>query len=107
MNDKLDYPQITQDQLEVWLNNPVTKTYLQSLYFSHSQEKEAIGNGSCLNKESMERSFAAMNEAEGIKSGLTAAMDVVGLLNKHVLLEQAEDRAEVVMPDLENIIGTI
>ena len=100
----MKYPRLTKDQLEVWLNDPATRCYLKALLATHSRKCEAIGNGAMLDRSSMENTYGGLREAEGVKFGLDSAMDVVGRLREHELLEEVQEgEAEVVMPEIEVI----
>jgi hypothetical protein len=100
----MDYKRITQAQLEIWLNDPTTRAYLQSLYWSKQQYEEIQGNGSLMNKRSAELTYGNMMENEGLKSGYTNSMNAIEELERHDLLEVAADGEEPVeMPDIENI----
>jgi len=100
----LNYKQITQDQLELWLNNPVTKTYLQCLWWSQDQIKEIMGNGNLIDRSSMENTYGQMREAEGQKQGYLSSTDVLGQLMMHSMLDFPEPIPTIKMPDIENIL---
>jgi hypothetical protein len=104
MSNEMNHKQLPQHQLEEWLSNPVTKYYLQALWNSQDQIKEAIGNGGCIDFSSMERTFAETLMMEGKKQGYLSAMEVVSELARHELIE--ED-AKLVDPDCKDIINTI
>ena len=100
----MEYKQITQAQLEIWLNDQTTKAYLQSLYFSHSQHEEMQGDGQLVDFHSAERTYGLMMENEGVKQGYLKAMNVIYELDQHDLLEApAEGDEPLTMPDVKNI----
>jgi len=101
-NRIVQYRELTQSQLEIWLNDPVTKTYLQCLWWSQDQVKEVMGSGLLVDRSSMENTYGQIREAEGQKTGLSQAMDIVGQLRRHKMIE--ED-ADIESPSCENIIN--
>jgi hypothetical protein len=102
--DNIIHKQLTQHQLEIWLNDPVTKYYLQALWWSRDQVKEVQGKGGWFDINSMEKTFAGTAISEGKKEGYDSAMQVVNELSKHSLLD---DDVNLEMPKLEKIIDTI
>lgn len=67
-------------ELEMWLEQPITKIYIQRIGEEIRDLSEMIGRGSCLNNSSMDSTFASYNQAIGKLAGLTVAEDAEGLL---------------------------
>ena len=98
------YKQLSQSQVELWLNNPVTKAYLQCLWWSQDQISEVIGSGDLFDRGSMENTFRQLAEAEGEKNGYLGALRVVEELNRHEMLDP---KAKIEMPDVKTIIEDV
>ena len=82
-----EYPRVTQAQLEIWLDSPVTKTYLQCLKWSAEQITEAMGSGVFIDFHNADTTFGAMRDAIGHRNGFMKSSDPTEQLNKHEMLE--------------------
>jgi len=84
------HKRITQAQFDIWIDSPVTKTYLQCLEWSAEQNGEAMGNGSLLDISNNDLSMNRIQYANGVKFGLTSATDPMAHFKAHELLEEEE-----------------
>ena len=94
------YPRISQAQLEIWLDSPVTKVYLQSLQWSADQIREVLGKGGFINSSNSDLTFSGIHSALGEIKGLEEAGGVleesgedyrkervINLLNKYQMIK--------------------
>ena len=85
MTDK--HKRFSQAQMEIWLDNPVTKIYLQCLEWSGEQAEEIAGNGSVIDIGNNDRSMNSIHSLFGQKIGLTTASKPIALFNAHQMIE--------------------
>jgi len=85
--------------VELWLKDPVTRTYLQCLWWSQDQLREALGNGAGINLASMEETFSKTVITEGKKQGYMSALAVQDELRRHEMLDP---EAVIEMPEFKN-----
>ena len=76
---------------DIWLDNPVTKTYLQCLEWSGEQIAEILGNGGFVDSTNNDRTSNQIHSALGEKEGLIKAGNPNGLLITHEMLEIPEE----------------
>ncbi len=100
------YQKITQAQIEIWLNDPVTKTHLQCLWWSAEQIRELMGKGEFIDRKSMENSYGDTREAAGQIDGLESATDVIRHFNQHEMVDEIDykngDQYSYEYPEAEN-----
>ena len=90
MEDK--YKRVTQAQLEIWLDNPVTQKYLQCLGWSKEQIQEVLGKGGYIDSDNNDKSMNRIHSALGEQAGLEKAQDPTAILIAHQMLElEAEE----------------
>ena len=77
-------------QIEIWLDNPVTKTYLQCLEWSGEQIREALGKGGYVDSDNNDRTCNHVHSALGEAEGLAKAGSPQAILNTHEMLEEEE-----------------
>ena len=88
MQDK--HKRLSQAQFDIWIDNPVTKVYLQCLEWSAEQAEEIAGSGSLIDSSNNDLSMNHIHGVMGQKIGLTTASNPEQLLNTHKLLEEEE-----------------
>lgn len=88
MEDK--YPRISKDQLDLWLESPVTKVYLQCLEWSVEQISEVLGEGTWVS-DNNDKSMNVINRALGEKNGLLTAGKPESILRVHEMMEEECD----------------
>jgi len=93
----LQYPQITEDQLEIWLSSSVTQTYLQCLNWFLEDVKDEANDDKLVDSSNSDLTFANIHVNMGHKQGLRSAMDYKTLMNR---LEMIEPKKEA-EPDKE------
>ena len=92
MTEELEYPQITPAQLEIWMDSPVTKTYLQCLEWSADQIKEILGNGGMIDSSNSDLTHARLHSALGEKTGLLRATDPDIVMRTHKMIGVDHDK---------------
>ncbi len=68
-----NYPQITPDQLELWLANPVTKGYLRCLSWKEADTVEQAGTGKLVDSSNADMTHAMLHRALGQQDALKEA----------------------------------
>ena len=81
------YPRITQDQISIWLADPVTKTYFQCLHWMKEDVMDDMGKGGCIDSTNSDHTFAKSNVNLGYQQGLTYAYDYKLLFNRFAMVE--------------------
>ena len=90
-----NHPQVTKDQIEIWLQNPVTQVYLQSLQWFHEELVEHQGRDGQVDSTSSDVTFAATHINMGQKQGLVTAINYNSILERFGMIEpeKKEDAA--------------
>lgn len=88
MEDK--YKRVTQAQFDLWIDNPVTKTYLQCLEWSAEQIAESLGKGSNVDSSNNDLSMNIIHSRLGEKVGLLKAANPIDQFITHEMLEDKE-----------------
>lgn len=78
---------MTQAQLEIWLDSPITKTYLKCLIWSGEQISEVLGKGGFVDPANNDYTSNNIHIALGEKAGLIKAGDPAAILAVHGMLE--------------------
>ena len=85
----------TQAQFDIWIDNPVTRVYLQCLKWSAEQAEEIAGNGSLIDSSNNDLSMNHIHGVMGQKIGLITASNPESLFNTHEMIEiPKEEEAE-------------
>ena len=92
MQDK--HKRLSQPQFDIWIDNPVTRAYLQCLKWSAEQAAEIAGNGSLIDSSNNDRSMNNIHGVMGQKTGLNTASDPESLFRTHEMLEIPEEGDE-------------
>ena len=71
----MEIKEITRDQLDIWLNDPVTKVHLQCLDWEWEKRREMAGEPNLI-AESADHSHAMAFHHAGFMEGLKRAGDV-------------------------------
>lgn len=62
---RLEYPQITGDQFELWEANPVTKAYLRCLAWKEADTVEHTGTGRLVDSSNADMTHALVHRSLG------------------------------------------
>lgn len=89
----MDYPQVTHDQLDYWLELPVTKAYLQGLEFHLEEVIESRGKGAFIDSSNSDLTFSCLHIGMGQEQGLESAIDYTTVLTRFGLLEEEKEEA--------------
>lgn len=88
MEDK--HKRITQSQFDIWISNPVTKTYLQCLMWSAEQCREVLGSGNLIDSTNNDKSMNSIHSALGEARGYEKSTQLADILNVHKMLEEED-----------------
>ena len=88
-----EYPQVTTNQIELWLLSPVTQAYLQSLewYLNDVRDVPLVD---MVDSSNADITSSNIHVNMGQEQGLTTAHKYVELLNRYGLIEEEKDDAE-------------
>ena len=65
MPKEVEFPQVTEAQVELWLASPVTKTFLQCLEWKRQDTVDAAGSGKLIDSASADLTHALLHRALG------------------------------------------
>lgn len=81
-----EYPQVTIDQVELWLAHPVTKSLITALQVSHQSTVQAAGTGKHVDSSNADMTHALMHRSLGQQdvylevTSLETLLDTCGLI---------------------------
>lgn len=81
------HKRISQDQLDIWLDSPVTKAYFQCIEWSIEQIRESIGLGGWRDPDNNDHTANHLSQALGKADGMEDAINVLSHLQKHQMIE--------------------
>ena len=87
------YPQVTQEQIDLWLTNPVTKTYLQCLEWFNADVIDEASTGSIVDTASADVTHAMIHMNLGHQQGLNTAMNHQELLSRYDMVLKLQEVA--------------
>ena len=73
MSEEAEYPQVTSDQVELWLANPVTKAYLRCLGWKEADTIEQAGTGKLVDSSNADMTHALLHRGLGQQDALKDA----------------------------------
>lgn len=94
MEEKDKYPRVSQVQLEIWLDNPVTKNYLHCLTFASEAIGANLALSSFVDSSNNDLSMNKIHSAIGERAGLAGAMSPAYLLEKYGMVELEKEEGE-------------
>lgn len=94
MAESLAHPQITTDQLDIWLANPVTKTYLKALGWKRDDQRESAGNGSIVDSSNADFTHAMIHQSLGQQEAYEKAADPKQLLGFYNMIFYPDSEEE-------------
>ena len=68
-----NYPQVTSDQLELWLASPVTKAYLRCLAWKEADTVDQAGTGKLVDSSNADMTHALLHRSLGQQDALKDA----------------------------------
>lgn len=90
LNQQLREPQVTKAQVELWLDNPVTKTLVKCLQWQANDIRDEIGNGSFLDQANADLTLSRLSKLLGMADGFDAASKVEFMLNHYAMIEVSD-----------------
>ena len=86
------YPRLTENQLELWLNDPCTKYLIDCLEW-RQKDIDALLASPSLRQPDNNLTCQTMDNLQGQKTGLDTASDPVALFRHYELVKEEEDVA--------------
>lgn len=94
-NEEDIYPRITNNQIEVWLASPVTKTLIQCITWEWENVRERAGESALVaDPANADLSHALVHEAKGRMGALRDVQSFEKLMRKYEMVEHERDNEE-------------
>ncbi len=71
--EPMPFPQVTEDQISIWLASPVTKIYLQCLEWKTADNRDHAGSGTLTDSSNADLTHALLHRAFGQQDGYKEA----------------------------------
>jgi hypothetical protein len=89
------HPQLTEDQLDIWLAQPVTKAYLAALLWRAGDAQDALGTGAIIDSSNAHLSHAMTHGALGKQDAYRDAAKPYELLDFYqIIFHPPEEKPE-------------
>lgn len=85
-----DHPQVTRDQISLWLTDPVTKCLLTAAQWSYNDWVKNAGDGTLINSSNADHNHAVIHTALGRQAAYTEMMNPVDMLYRARLIFEPE-----------------
>ena len=82
----LQYPQLTEPQVEIWLAQPVTKTFLQCLQWKWLDVRDQAGVGALVDSSNADMTHALLHRALGQQDGYAEAGQPETLMDHYEMI---------------------
>lgn len=86
MPKEVEFPQVTEAQVELWLASPVTKTFLQCLEWKRLDTVDQAGTGKLTDSSSADLTHALLHRALGQQDAYTGAQRCEQLLEFYEMI---------------------
>ena len=73
MPKEVEFPQVTEDQVELWMASPVTKTFIQCLHWKREDTRDQAGTGVLTDSSNADLTHALLHRALGQQDGYQTA----------------------------------
>lgn len=84
--EPLEFPQVTEDQIQIWLHNPVTKAYLRCLEWKADDQRDLAGTGKLVDSSSADTTHALLHRALGQRDAYAEAQKPEKLLDFYAMI---------------------
>jgi hypothetical protein len=84
--EPLEFPQITDSQMDIWLVSPVTKAYLRCLKWKADDQRDAVGTGVLVDSSNADMTHALIHRALGQRDGFAEAGEPEKLLDFYKMI---------------------
>ncbi len=88
----LQYKQVTQPQLELWLDNPVTLALLKCFDWYKKDIQDEINSGSCVDSSNADLTSSNIHLRLGQIQALTTAGELTDVLDRYKMIEPKEEK---------------
>ena len=85
MRDK--YPRVTRTQVDLWLQDPVTKALAQCLEWCEGDVKDEINTGSCIDESNADLTLSRLSKRRGQIEGLVSAGGFENMFSRYEMIE--------------------
>ncbi len=79
----MPYKQVSPEQVQIWLSDPVTVAYLGCLEFLKETAQTNLASGRLINPHNNDHTCHDIARANGMKDAFIGACDPVGLLAQY------------------------
>ena len=88
----LQYPQVTQTQLELWLDNPVTQALVKCFEWYQKDIQDEINSGSCVDSSNADLTSSNIHLRLGQIQAMITASEFTGVLDRYKMIEPEEEK---------------
>lgn len=81
-----DHPQVTQDQIDLWLAHPVTKAFLLCLEWKRDDTRDQAGTGKIVDSSNADLTHALIHRSLGQQDAYDEARAPVTLLDHYAMI---------------------
>lgn len=90
MSENPQYKQLTQTQLELWLDDPATQALVKCFDWYKEDIQDQINTGSCVDSSNADLTSSNIHKRLGQIDGMVTARDLTGVLNRYSMIEPKE-----------------
>jgi len=83
---EVEFPQVTEAQVELWQASPVTKTFLQCLEWKRLDNVDSAGTGKLVDSSSADLTHALLHRSLGQQDAYTEAQRTEQLLDFYEMI---------------------
>ena len=94
MTQELSHPQVTPEQIDLWLANPVTEAYFKCLGWFREDVRDEASNGAIVDSSSADLTHAMIHQNMGQQQALISASDHANLFSKYNMVLVADEGEE-------------
>lgn len=90
MPKEVEFPKLTEIQVELWLGDPVTINYLRCLDWLRLDTRDAAGSGELIDSSSADLTHALLHRALGRQDAYVEASNPEQIFDRYVMIEHPE-----------------
>jgi hypothetical protein len=82
--------QVTPEQLDIWLNDPVTQAYLDAMQYCHDQSREQLASSTAVDPSNSSTTLYNQGYLAGTRNALAEALNPQKFLGHYERAEVAD-----------------
>ena len=84
--EPLEFPQVTESMLEVWLANPVTRAFMRCLTWKRADQIDAAGSGRLTDSSNADMTHALLHRSLGQQDAFSECVDPEKMLDFYAMI---------------------